>query len=160
MYHRSFQCSLLQDVSNRWTAEALLRFLTAIFVAETTNFQNCIPYFHLSYGIFTRIQYYSQAKETINTTTFFQIFQVLEFPNEEESMTTLQNLVIFEREDFLKKIYNMTSGLNPEEMEALKSYIFYGPDFDSSDYDVRTIMLNTNRLVPDQTQRHTQVLDN
>ena len=84
-----------------------------------------------------------------------QIFQVLEFPNEEESMTTLQNLVIVEREEFLRKIYNMTSGLNSEEMEALKSYILYGPDFDASDYDVRTIMLNTNRLVPEQ--KHTQV---
>ena len=106
-------------------------------------------------------------KKSINTSAPFilqyfhkiffclQIFQVLEFPNEEESMTTLQNLVIYEREDFLRKIYNMTSGLNAEEMEALKSYIFYGPDFDASDYDVRTIMLNTNRLVPEQ--KHTQV---
>ena len=77
-----------------------------------------------------------------------QIFQMLEFPDEEDRMTTLQELVIYEREDFLKTIYNLTSGLNPDQFEALKSYIFYGPDFDASDYDVRTIMLNTNRLVP------------
>ena len=73
---------------------------------------------------------------------------MLEFPDEEDRMTTLQELVIYEREDFLKTIYNLTSGLNPDQFEALKSYIFYGPDFDASDYDVRTIMLNTNRLVP------------
>ena len=74
-----------------------------------------------------------------------QIFQMLEFPDEEDRMTTLQELVIYEREGFLKTIYNLTSGLNADQFEALKSYIFYGPDFDA-DYDVRTIMLNTNRV--------------
>ena len=104
-----------------------------------------------------KYQYFHPIYLSVFSQDFFllQIFQVLEFPNEEESMTTLQNLVIYEREEFLRKIYNMTSGLNVEEMEALKSYILYGPDFDASDYDVRTIMLNTNRLVPEQ--KHTQV---
>ncbi len=63
-------------------------------------------------------------------------------------MTTIQELTMMQRERFLKLIFNLTSGLNDEETQALKSYIVHGPDFDEVDYDVRTIMLSTNRLVP------------
>ena len=51
---------------------------------------------------------------------FFQIFQVLEFPSERERMTTVQNLTIIQRENLLKMIFNLTYGLDDDEMEALK----------------------------------------
>ena len=63
-------------------------------------------------------------------------------------MTTIQELIIYQRENFLKMIFNLTKHLNDEEMAALRSYIIHGPDFDAIDYDVRTIMLSTNRLAP------------
>ena len=51
---------------------------------------------------------------------FLQIFQVLEFPSERERMTTVQNLTIIQRENLLKMIFNLTYGLDDDEMEALK----------------------------------------
>ena len=51
---------------------------------------------------------------------FLQIFQVLEFPSERERMTTVQNLTIIQRENLLKMIFNLTCGLDDDEMEALK----------------------------------------
>ena len=39
----------------------------------------------------------------------------------------------------------------------LKTYIIHGPDFDSVDYDVRTIMLNTNRLGPPSSDQMTNI---
>lgn len=53
-----------------------------------------------------------------------------------------------ERENFLNMVFNLTSNLNDDEMDALRTFMTHGPDFDSIDYDVRTIMLSTNRLVP------------
>lgn len=85
------------------------------------------------------------------------IFQVLEFPSERERMTTVQNLTIIQRENLLKMIFNLTYGLDDDEMEALKTYIIHGPDFDSVDYDVRTIMLNTNRLGPPSSDQMTNI---
>ena len=35
-------------------------------------------------------------------------------------MTTIQNLTIFQRENLLTLIFNLTSGLDDDEMEALK----------------------------------------
>ena len=35
-------------------------------------------------------------------------------------MTTVQNLTIIQRENLLKMIFNLTYGLNEDEMEALK----------------------------------------
>ena len=81
---------------------------------------------------------------------FLQIFQVLEYPSEKSRMTTIRELTIVQRENFLKLIFNLTSELSDGEMDALRSYIFHGPDFE--DYDVRTIMLNTNRLPPTVSQ--------
>jgi hypothetical protein len=75
------------------------------------------------------------------------IFQMLEFPVEEEKMTTLLDLVVTERENFINLIFNLTSKLTEDELGILETYIQHGPDFDSLDYDIRTIMLNTNRLV-------------
>ena len=72
----------------------------------------------------------------------------MEFPTEEEKMKTIQNLTVTERDAFLNMVFNLTSTLNDDELTALRTYITYGPDFDSIDYDVRTIMLSTNRLVP------------
>ena len=63
-------------------------------------------------------------------------------------MKTIQNLTVTERDAFLNMVFNLTSTLNDDELTALRTYITYGPDFDSIDYDVRTIMLSTNRLVP------------
>ena len=60
---------------------------------------------------------------------FFQIFQVLEFPSERERMTTVQNLTIIQRENLLKMIFNLTYGLDDDEMEALK-----GPSINQFDY--------------------------
>ncbi len=79
-------------------------------------------------------------------------------------MTTLRDLVITERENFINLVFNLTSQLNDEELEALETYINHGPDFDSlgsqsqnkqiriksrsnlfSDYDIKKVMLATNR---------------
>jgi len=72
------------------------------------------------------------------------IFQVLEYPTEEEKMETIQNLTIIERENFLNLVLNLTSELNDEELQSLRTYIIHGPDYDS----VRSVMLNTNQVVP------------
>ncbi len=62
---------------------------------------------------------------------FFQIFQLLEFPVEQDKLTTLRELVIDQRENFINLVFNLTSQLNDEELEALETYINHGPDFDS-----------------------------
>ena len=82
---------------------------------------------------------------------------MLEFPDEKDRMTTLQELTIVQRENFLKLVFNLTSELNEEEIEALKTYIIHGPDFDAIDYDVRTIMLSTNRLPESDIQLSSQM---
>ena len=68
----------------------------------------------------------------------------MEYPTEEEKMETIQNLTIIERENFLNLVLNLTSELNDEELQSLRTYIIHGPDYDS----VRSVMLNTNQVVP------------
>ena len=44
-------------------------------------------------------------------TFLFQIFQVLEFPDEMTRMTTIRNLTIIQRDNLLNMIFNLTSGI-------------------------------------------------
>lgn len=60
-------------------------------------------------------------------------------------MTTIQQLTMLQRDNFLKMVFNMTSHLNEDELDALRQYIFHGSDIED-DYDVRQIMLHTNRV--------------
>ena len=61
-----------------------------------------------------------QTPTYISSKFSFQIFQLLEFPDEKNRMTTLQELTMLQRENFLKLVFNLTSDLNDDEIEALR----------------------------------------
>lgn len=63
-----------------------------------------------------------------------------------------------QRDNFLKMVYNMTSQLNDDELDALRQYIFHGSDIE--DYDLRQIMLHTNRVSSSNNYNVVQRLTN
>jgi len=64
-----------------------------------------------------------------------KVFQVIEHPFERDKLSTLQDLVITERENLLNLIFNLTSKMTDHELKVLRAFVNYGSITYSNGYD-------------------------
>jgi len=55
-----------------------------------------------------------------------KVFQLIEHPFEKDKLSTLQDLVITERENLLNLIFNVTSQMTEYELIVLRAFVNYG----------------------------------
>jgi len=64
-----------------------------------------------------------------------KVFQVIEHPFEHDKLSTLQDLVLAERENLLNLIFNLTSKMSDYELKVLRAFVNYGSITYSNGYD-------------------------